>query len=436
MKYRYAIAVSLIFSTAVWASEPELLFRLHGSNTVGAALAPELIKSWLAGQGYDEIEDRPAGAGERVISARQSDGKYYKVEVHAHGSSTAFVDLGAGTADIGMASRPIKSDEVDALGRLGDLADAQHEFVIGLDGIAVIVNRDNNLQSLSVKTLRQIFSGQIRNWQALGGRPGPIHIYSRDDNSGTYDTFRHLVLDKEHKLVGDAKRYESNAKLSDDVSRDRQGIGFVGLPYIRDAKALLIADGGDAILPTEFSVATEDYALARRLFLYKPTHAPEAARQFANFAISSLGQLIVSKVGFISQNLREVQYPLSSQAPEEYRELTRDAHRLSVNFRFVAGSLELDSKGMRDIYRVVSYLKHESNNGRRVMLFGFADSQESLPMYSLVLSVARADRVADSLGKFDLGSYRTRGYGSDLAVALNDTDTGRFKNRRVEVWVK
>lgn len=436
LKYASSLLIFLVLSGNATAQETELLFRLHGSNTVGAALAPELIKTWLQTQGYRDIRDAQIATEEHEISATASNGHRYKVDIHAHGSSTAFADFASGSTDLGMASRRIKPAEVTQLATLGKLNDPQHEFVIGLDGIAVVVNKDNPIKTLDVTTLRLIFSGRVHDWQQVGGAPGPIHVYARDNNSGTYDTFKHLVLDKQHTLTTSARRYESNAKLSDDVSQDRLGIGFVGLPYIRHAKALSVVDGGDAILPTEFSVATEDYALARRLFIYVPTHAPEAARQFANYAVSAAGQQVVSKVGFISQNLMEVKYALPSHVPDEYRDLAKDAKRLSVNFRFVEGSITLDSKAMRDVKRLATFLKQQQNRGRRLMLFGFSDSHESLPMYSLVLSMDRADSVADALEKYNIGVQRSRGYGSDLPVASNDNQSGRFKNRRVEVWVE
>jgi phosphate transport system substrate-binding protein len=70
------------------------------------------------------------------------------------------------------------------------------------------------------------------------------------------------------------------------------------------------------------------------------------------------------------------------------------------------------------------------------MLFGFADSSESLPIKALQLSVSRADRVADLLANEGMSAMRVRGYGSAVPVASNATEAGRHKNRRVEVWVQ
>jgi len=181
----------------------------------------------------------------------------------------------------------------------------ESELIIALDGIAVIVHPDNPLVSLSKSQIRDIFLGTITDWQAVGGAPGAITLHARDDQSGTFDVFRALVLGKKGELASSALRYESNEVLSDTVSKDKNAIGFVGLPYIRDARAVAIADGGmPAISPSGFSVATEDYALSRRLYLYLPREtANPLAREFAEFAVSDAAQEVVKSQGFVSQEV-------------------------------------------------------------------------------------------------------------------------------------
>src|SRR5690606_17066269 len=118
--------------------------------------------------------------------------------------------------------------------------------------------------------LARVFAGEVKTWEELGGRGGAIHLYARDDNSGTWDTFKELVLASQGKsLAAGAQRFESSTRLSDAVSQDPQGIGFIGLPYIRQARPLAISAGdSQPMLPSTELVATEDYPLSRRLFLY------------------------------------------------------------------------------------------------------------------------------------------------------------------------
>ena len=434
----FFLLVLLLLPT--FASAEETLFRIHGSNTVGARLAPELIKAWLQEKGYVDIGIRELAPQESVIRASAPGLDPVRIELQAHGSSTSFRGLTGGTADIGMSSRPIKDKEVAALRRYGDMRSPRAEYVVGLDGIAVIVNRANPVKAVDTDTLADIFAGRIRDWSEVGGRPGPIHVYARDDKSGTYDTFRSLVLGKKTPLVEGARRYESNADLSDDVSRDPAGIGFVGLPYVRDSRALVVADGeARPIAPESFSVATEDYALARRLFLYVPEHgANPAAREFAEFAVSHPGQDVVDTVGFVSQRIIEGELRLSRAEgyPAEYLDFTDGARRLSLNFRFTAGSIQLDNKARRDLERLVDFMRHAQNQDRDLMLLGFADSNEVLPIHALELSISRSDMVADTLIRNGIDPTRVRGYGAAVPVASNESPKGRNKNRRVEVWVR
>ena len=429
------LALALITAPLSHAANTQLL-RLHGSNTVGAQLGPALVKGWMRANGYKKVHAEVVATQEQKITAISPEGDLLMVEIAAHGSSTGFKALAADKADIAMSSRPIKEKELKRLSALGSMNGPHSEFVVGLDGIAVVVHRDNPLQQIDKGVLRKIFSGEIRNWSQLGASAGPIQVYARDNNSGTYDTFKSLVLGKKRPLVANAKRFESNANLSDAVAVDRNGIGFVGLPYIRQAKALAVADDIPlAISPNRFSVATEDYALARRLFFYVPQQAQPLARSLAHYALSLAGQRVVAQSGFVSQEIISGSLNVGV-AHAEYHGLVKDAKRLSVNFRFHPGSAHLDNKARADIQRLAEYMARQDNRKRELILVGFSDSNEAIPMKSLGLSVQRADSIADRLLGEGVVPRRVRGYGPAVTVASNENSHGREKNRRVEVWVR
>lgn len=427
--------VWLLCLLPVGAVQGEILFRMHGSNTIGASLGPALAIDYLRQQlGARQLRYLPdPQPQEGRVSGILPDGSQVEIEIQAHGSSTAFRDLKAGLADIGMASRPIKAGEITMLAKRGDFANPAAENVIGLDGIAVIVPRSNPVKQLSIPQLASIFSGRIRSWRELGIGAGEIHVYARDDNSGTYDTFKHLVLGKQFRLNADARRYESNARLSDDVARDPQGIGFVGLPYVRQSRAVPIAAGsGKARYPSVFNVATEDYALSRRLFLYAaPATASPRVQKFLGFVHSPAGQDVVRKTGFVSQNLQALPVKTGAAYPAEYRDFVRGARRLSVNFRFRKDSLKLDSRAARDLDRVATWV-HNHPEVTQVMLFGFSEDAR-IPIHNISLSEVRADLVERELHKRGVTVHHIRGYGAYEAVADN---TDKEKNRRVEVWVR
>lgn len=425
--------LAILFSHNLHA---EIILRLHGSNTIGAELGPDLARKYLENKLHAiNVRYIPSDTPQegRVTGEDPQSGSPIEIEIHAHGSSTAFQDIDAGRTDIGMASRPIKAKEVSRLARIDDFTSAKSEFVLGLDGIAVIVPRKNTIQSLSKQQLTEIFSGRITNWQQLDQPPAPINVYARDDKSGTYDTFKNLVLGKHTSLVVNARRYESNAQLSDDVAMDPHGIGFVGLPYIRDARAIRISDGASkARFPSEFNVGTEDYALSRRLYLYasSKTENPHI-HNFLAYAISQKGQQIVRHNGFVSQNLYLQDLDISKNYPEEYRKFVKQSKRLSVNFRFRQDSLELDSRAIRDLDRVSAYIR-DNSQVRKVMLFGFSEDT-GIPIYDISLSESRADMVERALHKRGILIHHVRGYGAIDPVSVNAV---KHKNRRVEVWIE
>ncbi|MEG5266201.1 phosphate ABC transporter substrate-binding/OmpA family protein [Pseudomonas sp. JDS28PS106] len=415
------------------------VLRIQGSNTINARLGPALAQGLMQRQGLRDIEILPGrAANEMQVTGTGPAGQRITIEVAAHGSGTGFHALNAGQADIAASSRPINDREATQLAKFGDLRSAAGEQVIAIDGVAVIVHPGNPLRELTIEHLGDIFSGKIRDWQELGGTPGSIHLYARDEQSGTWETFKELVMSRSAvKLAAGARRFESSEQLSDEVARDPNGIGFIGLPYVRNAKALAVADGASkAMRPTVELIATEDYPLSRRLYLYLPPLVEQPwARALARFAQSSAGQTIVADSGFVAQTIDALKVQPMARMPGEYRVLIRDAQRLSVNFRFSQGSATLDNKALRDIKRVVDYLKANDKADRKVTLVGFGDAKSD-PDRAALLSRLRAMAVRRELQKSGVTLHDVMGLGDEMPVAANDIDDGRIKNRRVEVWVR
>ncbi|HKS13277.1 MAG TPA: phosphate ABC transporter substrate-binding/OmpA family protein [Pseudomonas sp.] len=412
--------------------------RIQGSNTIGAALAPALVRGLLQAQGASGIETLPGPVTNEVqVRARDVAGQPVQIDIAAHGSSTGFTALRSGEADLAASSRPISDVETEQLKAFGDLRGVASEQVIGLDGVAVIVHPDNPLSRLSIAQLAQIFSGQVSRWEQLGVSGGAIHVLARDDRSGTFETFKALVLDPQQvDLAAPAQRFESSEQLADRVKSDRQAIGFSSLAAVHGARVLAIAEGqAPAMLPTPALVASEDYPLSRRLYLYLPGQGVRAqAQALAEFAQSPAGQAIVAEQGFISQQVRALPAPVQAGMPPRYRSLASDARRLTVNFRFQEGSASLDSKARRDVQRVTEYLRQSGKLQDQAVLVGFGDPKET-PGRAALLSRLRAMAVRRELARAGVEVREVTGFGDDLPVAGNDQEQGRQRNRRVEVWV-
>lgn len=411
--------------------------EIHGSNTIGATLAPMLMSGFLEQLTGAPVTATGTGNENETVLATTADGQPLSVLVAAHGTSTGFTSMVANRADIWAASRRVKDTEVGAMESRADMTSAASEHVIAIDGLAILVHPSNPVDQLSIETLAKIFAGEITNWSAIGGPDLAVRIYARDDRSGTWDTFKDLVLAGEYTLAESALRYESNDQLSDDVSGDPGGIGFAGFASVRNSKLLAIADGtAPALKPSELSVATEDYPLSRRLYLYTPgaTGAP-LAQAFIEYAQSQPGQDIVARSGFFSQNPFAVDPVYDASVPESFKRLTGRYQRLSVNVRFAEGRTQLDNKAKRDLLRIQSYLRQSGKTGSDLMLIGFAD-QKTDELRAQMISELRALSASKALRELGTPVHGHTGYGHYMPVGSAGGQTGAQRNGRVEVWVR
>ena len=432
-----AILLSAAVALAFWwrgqtpapesATTSPIALRIHGSNTVGESLMPALITAFLEQQGYALIRtETGANPVEKTIHAQVHPSKPdLRIEIHAHGSTTAFEDLDAGSADLGMSSRRIKADEVEKLKpRFGDLTDPKQEHVIALDALAIIVPTSHAVEKLTIEQIAKIFAGDIKDWSELGYAAGPISLYSRDDKSGTYDTFKELVLKKfDKKLRGDARRFESSEALTDAVLADPNGIGFVGVAYAARAKLVAVsADGVKAYTrPAKHNIGTESYALSRRLYVYEPAnHGHALMSDFLNFAGSDAGQRLVDAIGLISYYPTRDKPRIALQPyPARYQSLGTLGERLSVSFVGENQQLLLDSKTERDLARVANFFR--DNPDKRLVLAEFAARQngqaavggamqqleqklaeQSLPIYDRVTVDHGPDAFDSMIGQIEI----------------------------------
>src|SRR5690606_26288608 len=142
------------------------------------------------------------------------------------------------------------------------------EFVVALDGLAIIVRPHTPATRLDIASIRARFAGDIRHWRQAGGRNGPVRLAARDGKSGTQGICRMPGLGSA-SLPAEAQRLESTAEVARRVASDPDAIGFVGLGGVGGARTLAIGDAETPPLhPEVAAVAVEDYLLTRRLYLY------------------------------------------------------------------------------------------------------------------------------------------------------------------------
>jgi phosphate transport system substrate-binding protein len=408
------------------------LFSIHGSNTLGAELNAKLLMGWFNERHASQVQR--INTLENEYRIRAYDGlkqQWQEVRVSAHGSSTGFTHLIEKTGDIAASSRPIKSAEKKELSVQAPISTAEFEQVVAIDGLAIIVHPSNPLKKISLAQLKAIFSGEITHWEDIQAGVGAIHLYARDEHSGTWDSFNSMILN--NRPLAAAQRFESNSALALAVSQDAGAIGFVGMGAIGENKTLALYEGqAQALPPNPLTVATEDYLLSRRLFMYSVSTKP-AVKEFLHFVQSPAGQKIVAESGYISQQITAVTPRIDPLLPNPFKNLTQNAQRLTLNFRFIEGKVELDNKGNRDLQRLVAYLQQHPQ--MHLLLLGFADPKSS-DENSKLLSKLRTRLVYSKLMRLGVHHAEVVGLGDEVLIAAAEELAGKIKNRRVEVWVR
>jgi phosphate transport system substrate-binding protein len=239
-------------------------------------------------------------------------------------------------------------------------------------------------------------------------------------------------------------------------------IGFAPEALVTSSVNPLRLRGGCGIEQTAdaFTIKTEDYPLARRLFIFTPYPLEGYSRRLVNFikaddraddALSLQLPGAGGEEGSHSATDQKIEPAWDNHAGSEhvretdtdpvarrkFADLAARTERLSLTYRFAFGSEELDSKARQDIQRLARYLQ-KNPQPPQLLLAGFTDDVGSASA-NIELARKRADAVRRELVALGAQRYardmQVEGFGKVLPVACNDTELGRQKNRRVEVFV-
>lgn len=222
-----------------------------------------------------------------------------QIAVTGGGSGTGIAAMINGTIDIALSSRSIKQQEIDDAKANGVNV---VEHVTGRDGIAVAVNKDNDMQELTLEDIKAIFTGEKTNWKDFGGPDAQITLYSRESNSGTYAFFKEFVL-KDEEYATHANLMPSTQAIVEALKQDKNGIGYIGLAYLNDPEIIGVSvakdENSEAYYPSLESVQAGQYPVARPLFLYTDGQPEGVIGLILDFIMGAEGQKIVEDIGFI-----------------------------------------------------------------------------------------------------------------------------------------
>ncbi|WP_245904246.1 phosphate ABC transporter substrate-binding/OmpA family protein [Roseicyclus mahoneyensis] len=437
--------------------------RIAGEATVVEGLLPALLAGFAESRGMvlatPEITDN---------------GLSYAL-IRADGSPAARFDIAAGTSDTGMlallngeADLAISLREASEAERRADRAAAPDDpalirrvRVIGLEALVPVVAAQNPINAISLPQLAQVFTGEIDNWQALGGPDAPIALHLLDADLGLAQVFETRILPPGISTLGTEAltRHASARDLASAVARDAYAIGITAQSARGPAQSLPLAGScGFSQAADANAVKAEDYPLTAPVYLYlAPRRLPQLVRDFLIWTESEAAERTVAAAGFVNQSLTRTPMALQGSrianaitaAGDEVplAELQRlvatlgQAERLSSTFRFDDGSIDLDAQSRASVARLAAAIERGAFDGRRLVFVGFSDGEGQAEL-NLRLSLRRAETVRNAIqaaaeaAEPDRVTLDIDAFGEAMPMACEDSDWGRAVNRRVEVWLE
>ncbi len=270
---------------------------LDSQNTDNNSIINQI---YLVNKGSDTIVNLALAWAEAYHSVNPE----VQISVTGGGSGTGIAALINNTVDIANASRKIKDKEIENAKENGV---EPVEFIIAKDAIAIIVNPNNPINELTLEQISAIYTGEINNWQEIGGEDRPIVRLSRETNSGTHVYFLEEVLrlgNNESKLLFsmDTLLLPSSEGIIQEVSQNPNTIGYDGLGYVTDeVKVIAVSSEGskEFIFPSAETVNNGQYPIARDLYMYTNGTPEGVLKEYLDWILSSDAQLIVSELGFV-----------------------------------------------------------------------------------------------------------------------------------------
>ena len=216
--------------------------------------------------------------------------KDVKFTYNPTGSGSGIQAVSEGRCDIGLSSRALKSDEKES---------GLTETVLALDGIAIVVSPENPVSDLDVDTIAKIYTGEITNWEDVGGNDAEIVLIGREAGSGTRDGFESITGTKDSCAY--RQELTSTGDVINTVSKNPNAIGYASLSAVGESVKALTVGG---VAATEDTVRDGSYVVQRPFVLVTKTGSElsPAAQAFFDYATSSEVADIIANAGAVAIN--------------------------------------------------------------------------------------------------------------------------------------
>jgi len=281
MNIKLLLSASLLTTALIPAIAPQArtLIQNKGSDTL-----VNVAQAWA--EAYPEVNPEVA------------------VAVSGGGSGTGIAAMINGTVDIANASRKMKDKEIKLAEEHGQ---NPVEHVVGYDALAVFINKNNPIESMTFEELKNIFGRdpKVKKWSDMGitvpGCKDEIVVVSRQNNSGTYAYFKETILGKGGKYRQGTLDMQGSKDVVDLVEKTPCAIGYSGLAYATEhVKMVCVATTGaeDCVSPSVATASDRSYPIARPLFMYTNGEPQGAIKEYLDWILSDAGQCILLKKGY------------------------------------------------------------------------------------------------------------------------------------------
>lgn len=432
---------------------PRALIRFVGAPEAGSAVLPGLLRAFAQSRGLVFAEttplhsDRPR-ADQLAKSSTIWAGQILDPESHQLLADLSFTPMGPADAakaqSEGAADIEVSFRNNFALGSMRAVAQ---------DALVAIMAPANPTPKVASPDLAAALSGQITNWQKLGGPDMPLILHGLEEDSDLAQALSQRL----GRPIAASIRHKDQASLAEAVARDPWALAITGASGVGPAKRITLTDScGFPMLAQPIAVKAGDYPLALPLFFVTPPRRlPLLAREFLDFLALPEAESAISAAGFIDRSvarspmtddglrlLKAIQgagEDVSLSDLKRLADVMDGADRLSLTFRFEEGTSILDPQSAENLTHLAQLIGAEHFPAEALILAGFSDGKGDAKANE-ALSLERADRVVSDLRAIapDLNARllpRTEGFGEALPMACDETMIGRHLNRRVELWV-
>lgn len=272
-----------------------------------------LLGIMLAGCGKQQATDKITIVGSTALqplvekAANEFDQEHQgNITVQGGGSGTGLSQVQEGAVQIG-------NSDVFASQQNGIRANELVDHKVAVAGIAPIVNRGVNIKNVTMKQLREIFTGKITNWKQLGGKDQEIVVINRSKGSGTRVTFESDVMKGAEPMS--AQEQESNGTVQQIVSNTPGAISYISFSYLRSQgiKPLMI----DGVKPTSKNVETNKWKIWSYEHMYTKGKPTGKTKKFLQFMLSDKVQnSLVEEMKYISIHQMQVEKSPSGKITE------------------------------------------------------------------------------------------------------------------------